>query len=340
LLVKWDALSFCNSLQMPERAVATKSWCALALLLVLLTACGRQEAGQAAAPSAAAGEDMVLIPAGPFLMGSSKRDEEDLQARYGFEKPLYVNERPPHRVDLPAFLMDRHEVTNGAFKVFVRQTGYPEPPVWIQNGYNVYDEKLRGAHVSNLRWIASDYFQLDRDTRAMDKEQLLAALFEVQHQRDVLPVTGVSWFDADNFCRWRGKRLPSEAEWEKAARGADGREFPWGDEWQPEWTNTGAAAPGAEAVMAVGSFPRDRSPYGIMEMGGNVSEWVADRYAPYPGSELRLDEAERAHRVVRGGGAGVGHYSLSLFFRSARRAHAEPAMRSTDVGFRCARDAN
>ena len=71
-----------------------------------------------------------------------------------------------------------------------------------------------------------------------------------------------------------------------------------------------------------------------------VSEWVVERYAPYPGSELQLDKAERAHRVVRGGGAGVGHYSLSLFFRSARRAHAEPAMRSTDVGFRCARDAD
>ncbi len=294
--------------------------------------------GQAGAADGVAGE-MVLIPAGSFLMGSDKRDEAGLQARYGFEKPLYVNEHPPHVVELPAFYLDRYEVTNAAFKAFVRATGYPEPPLWIQNGYNVYDEKLRGAHVSNLRWIASDYFRLDRDTRRMDKAQLLAALFEVQRRRDVLPVTGVSWFDAQRFCQWQGKRLPREAEWEKAARGVEGREFPWADEWRPQWTNTGAMAESAEAVMAVGSFPRDRSPYVVMDMGGNVSEWVADRYAPYPGSGLRLSAAERAQRVVRGGGAGVGHYSLSLFFRSARRAHADPAMRSTDVGFRCARDA-
>ncbi len=312
-------------------------------LLLILTAggCGREGPGEAVATAVerASAEGMVLIPAGPFVMGSDKRDTEGLQARYGFEKTLYVNEHPPHRVDLPSFFIDRHEVTNAAFKAFVRQAGYPEPPVWIQNGYNVYDEKLRAAHVSNLRWIASDYFQLDLDTRTMEKEALLEALFEVQRYRDTLPVTGVTWFDAQNFCRWQGKRLPTEAEWEKAARGEDGREFPWGDEWRPEWTNTGAASEGPEAVMPVGSFPRDRSPYGVMDMGGNVSEWVADHYAPYPGSTLVLDPAEREHRVVRGGGAGVGHYSLSLFFRSARRAHADPAMRSTDVGFRCAMDA-
>ncbi|HHH36771.1 MAG TPA: hypothetical protein ENK48_08110 [Gammaproteobacteria bacterium] len=285
------------------------------------------------------GDDMVRVPAGPFLMGSDRRDREGLQARYGFEKPLYVNEHPPHEVDLPAFYIDRFEVTNGAFKVFVRQTGYPEPPVWIQNGYNVYDEKLRTAHVSNLRWIARDYFHIDRDPARMDKPALLEALFAIQRQRDALPVTGVSWFDARSYCRWAGKRLPTEAEWEKAARGTDGREFPWGNEWHAEWTNTGATAEGEEAVMAVGSFPRDRSPYGVMDMAGNVSEWVADFYAPYPGAALRLDAHERRQRVVRGGGAGVGHYSLSLFFRSARRAHADPEMRSTDVGFRCARDA-
>lgn len=319
-------------------------WCCvgLFLLLAVLGGCERQAPQQAAAGGGTAVtapvEGMVLVPAGPFIMGSNKRDTEGLQARYGFEKPLYVNEHPAHRVVLPAFYIDRFEVTNAEFKEFVRRTAYPELPGWIQNGYNVYDEKLRSAHVSNLRWIARDYFQIDRDPERMDKEALLAALFEIQRHRDRLPVTGVTWYDADNYCRWRGKRLPTEAEWEKAARGTDGREFPWGDEWRPDWTNTGALAEGPEAVMPVGSFPQDRSPYGVMDLGGNVSEWVADRYAPYPGSDLVLAPGEHAHRVVKGGGAGVGHYSLSVFFRSARRAHADPGRRSTDVGFRCALD--
>ena len=295
--------------------------------------------GGVVAAAAVAQDEMVLIPAGEFVMGSNRRDDKGYQERYGFEKPLFVNERPEHRRYLDAFFIDRFEVTNGAFKAFTRATDYPEPMAWIQNGYNVRDDKLRTAHVSNLRWIARDYFHLDRDTSTMDKESLLEALFEIQRYRDRLPVSSVSWYDADNFCRWQGKRLPTEAEWEKAARGPNGNEYPWGNEWRLEKANTGDGIDSDEVVMPPGSFPQDRSYYGVQDMGGNVSEWVADFYRPYPGSALEISARERRHRVVRGGGAGTGHYALSLFFRSPRRAHADPEMRSTDVGFRCARDA-
>jgi len=294
--------------------------------------------GGAVAGAPAGLGEMVLIPAGEFVMGGDRRDDQGYQERYGFEKPLFVNERPEHRRHLDAFLIDKYEVTNAEFKAFTRATDYPEPMAWIQNGYNVRDDKLRSAHVSNLRWIARDYFHLDRDTSRMEKPALLAALFEIQRRRDRLPVSSVSWYDADNFCRWQGKRLPTEAEWEKAARGPNGNEYPWGNEWRLEKANTGDGIDSEEVVMPPGSFPGDRSYYGVQDMGGNVSEWVADFYRPYPGSDLTVSAQESRHRVVRGGGAGTGHYALSLFFRSPRRAHADPEMRSTDVGFRCARD--
>ncbi len=291
-------------------------------------------AGLAAAPDPARAPSVAIpetvpIPGGAFVRGSNRAEREAAyrldESAYGHsitrEQRWYENEGPRRIAMTDPFRITRTPITNRQYAPFVRETGHPAPDVdaatWASYGL-IHPWARTRRHA----W---------RDGRPPPG-------------REDHPVVLVSWEDARAYARWLGRRtgdrwrLPREAEWEKAARGSEGRAFPWGDEWRPQWTNTGATAPGAEAVMAVGSFPRDRSPYGVMDMGGNVSEWVADHYAPYPGSELRLDEAERAHRVVRGGGAGVGHYSLSLFFRSARRAHADPAMRSTDVGFRCARD--
>lgn len=280
---------------------------------------------------------MARIPAGAFVMGSDRVDAEGLQARYGFTRPLFVNEHPEHRVHLGAYYIDIYEVTNAEYKEFVLQTGYPEPAAWVQNAYNVVDGKLETAHVDNLRWIAADYFQLDLDTTQMGKQELVETLLGVQRRRDRLPVSAVSWFDAYNYCDWRGKRLPTEAEWEKAARGADGAEYPWGNEWAPSITNTGDQVDAEDVLAPPGSYPEDVSVFGVYDLGGNVAEWVADWYRPYPGSDTGDQDFGDKHRVVRGGGAGLGHYALSVFFRSARRAHADPDTVSTDVGFRCAR---
>jgi len=281
---------------------------------------------------------MAYIPAGEFVMGSNAVDERNLAREYGFVEPLFLNEHPERRVYLDGFLLDVYEVTNADYKAFLRANGLPDPPHWIRNGYNVRESKLRGASVENLRWVAREYFEMDDDLDQWSREKLLQRLLTVQRERDRLPVVGVSWDDAYAYCLWQGKRLPTEAEWEKAARGPDGRVFPWGDEWHPDWANTGIDAAGNQVRVPGGRYAKDRSVYGVYDLAGNVSEWVADWYEPYPGSTFRSRGYGRIHKVIRGGGAGLGHYALSIFYRSARRGHAEPDAVSSDVGFRCAMD--
>jgi formylglycine-generating enzyme required for sulfatase activity len=284
-------------------------------------------------------EDMVLVPAGPFVMGSDKTDSEGLQQRYGLVKPLYLDEHPRHERTLPDYYIDKFEVSNLAYKQFVRAVNGREPFGWTQNGYNLYPERLAQTDLDALRWIGREYYKLDADTSAMDRAGLLRAMDERRKVLDRLPVAEVSWAEAAAYCRWKGKRLPTEAEWEKAARGTDGREFPWGNEWDVERINAGDNAPSDEGLAPIGSYEFSKSPYGAYDMAGNVWEWVQDEYRPYPGSDFTSPEFGPAKRVIRGGGGGIGHYSLSVFFRSAARQAADPGAASADVGFRCAKDA-
>lgn len=319
-------------------------------LLILLAACSKKDVSQqetSASRHAIVNTEMVLIPAGPFLMGSDKVDNGDLKQEYGLVDPLFLNEHPRHQVTLEAYLIDKYEVTNDEYKVFVNEMkeqnkrlggGYREPPSWVQNGYNAGDDRLRAMDVDTLRMVAAQYFKLDMDTTRMSKEALLDELLKVQRHRDRLPVTEVNWFDARDYCQWAGKRLPDEAEWEKAARGTDGQEYPWGDGWDGSKTNTGEQRDNDEAVMPVGSIPADKSPYGVFDMAGNVSEWVNNWFQAYPGSDYQHGAYGEVHKVVRGGGSGVGHYALSIFYRAARRNHADPTLMGTDLGFRCAQD--
>ena len=320
----------------------------LSVIFVILAGCENkspppqgvqvQDSHNASAKVVNLDDSMVLIPAGSFVMGSDKEDTEGLQAQYGFVDPLFVNEHPRHRAYVDAFLIGKYEVTNAEFKDFVKQTNYPDPVAWTQNGYNVSDDKLKTAHVDNLRWVATDYFDLDMDTHEMTKDDLVNALLKIQRERDVLPVTIINWYDAQNYCHWKGKRLPTEAEWEKAARGEQGLEYPWGNEWDPAKANTGNDENVDQPLVPVGAYKTDVSPYGVYGMGGNVSEWVSDWYLPYTGSTYKDKDFGEKEKVVRGGGAGTGHYALSIFFRSARRQHTVPTTLGTDVGFRCAQD--
>lgn len=312
----------------------------LALCALLLAACNDNGGASRHDAEPVPPSEMVYVPAGPFIMGSDKVDEAGKQEEYGLVKPLYLDEHPRHEVVLPAFWIDATEVTNAQYKAFVRARRVREPFQWTQNGYNLLPERLRATELKSLRWIASEYFKLDVDTRRAGREELLRLMLAAQALQDRLPVTAVTWAEANRYCHWAGKRLPTEAEWEKAARGTDGREFPWGNDWNDGLTNTGDNEEWGEGMAPVGYYPQNRSPYGAYDMAGNAWEWVADWYQPYPGSDYFVAEAfGEKNRVIRGGGGGMGHYALSLFFRSAMRGYAAPESENADVGFRCARDA-
>ena len=237
-------------------------------------------------------EGMVLIPAGEFLMGSDKIDPNPPKG-FVMLKPHYLDEHPARRLRLPAYSIDRYEVTNERYGRFVAATRRRPPPFWE------------------------------------------AASPPKGHEKD--PVTQVSWHDARAYCQWAGKRLPTEAEWEKAARGTDGREFPWGNTFDPAKANTGIT--GRDGPAPVGSFAAGKSPYGAHDMTGNVWEWVEDWYQPYPGGTAQSGYFGEKLKVVRGGGWEAGHHDSDNLYRAAYRFFAPPDAGLTDGGFRCAKDA-
>jgi len=282
---------------------------------------------------------MVLVPAGEFIRGSNKEDKEQMKERYGFTEPLFLDEHPEHKMTLPAFYIDTYEVSNGQFKEFILKTKRKLPYEWGHNGYGLTMDEASHMKLEQLRGIAADDFQLDMDTREMSREALMAEMEKANKARDVFPVTGIDWWYADQYCKWRGERLPTEAEWEKAARGPNGLEFPWGNEFNADTTNTGDNDEWEEGYAPVGSYPQNKSPYGAYDMGGNVWEWTESWYDAYPGNDYN-SQFYRQDKVIRGGGGGIGHYALSHFFRGATRQHADPRIATEDVGFRCVMDAH
>jgi len=201
------------------------------------------------------------------------------------------DERPPHTVFVDGFEIDKLEVTNEDFERFVAETGYVTAA-----------EK---ADETSWRYYAKD---------------------KPQH-----PVVKVTWNDAIAFCEWAGKRLPTEAEWEKAARGADARSYPWGNQWDAAKANGKEA--GNRATTAVGSFPAGASPYGVLDMAGNVSEWTSDWFKAYPGGDFYSPYFGEKYRVIRGG----GWFSDQNLVRTTERSASGVELANDDVGFRCAR---
>lgn len=146
------------------------------------------------------------------------------------------------------------------------------------------------------------------------------------------PVRGVSWYEADAYCLWLGKRLPTEFEWEKSARGRAGQIYTWGNKFQRENANFG------KTVLPGGQKKTDQSVFGNYDMNGNVSEWTASWYQPYPNSTYQDKNYGEKYRVIRGGAINKReHGFLEEFARLSFRNFGPPTHRSWDTGFRCAK---
>ncbi|MBI5237053.1 MAG: SUMF1/EgtB/PvdO family nonheme iron enzyme [Deltaproteobacteria bacterium] len=168
---------------------------------------------------------------------------------------------------------------------------------------------------------------------------------EYPPMRDKDPASDLTWHDANEYCKWAGKRLATEEEWEKAARGTDGRKFPWGDEWKKDMANTAEYSTARQilgdekythTVAETGTFRGDVSPYGVYDMAGNVMEWTSSWYKPYPGSDLKRDTFGEKLRVMRGGSWMTDALPFSFTFN---RHMSLPDAEDPHFGTRCAKDA-
>ena len=249
--------------------------------------------------------DFVYVPGGPFKMGDT----------FGDGLP---RERPAHVVDVDAFYIGKYEVTNGQWKKFRDDPMYEDVKLW-PNGRIVPKDQVGYWNDKNNHGGGTP-------------------------DSDDYPVIGVNWDSAVAYCNWisaktgRKYRLPTEAEWEKAARGADQRRYPWGNEIAPGDANF-VGAERFDTAMKGGSFAKDTSPYGAMDMAGNLMEWCSDWYQAnyYAVSPRRNPKGPAAgsYRVVKGGSFYLEPFDLRLYSRSA----AEPSFKEHRmIGFRAVRE--
>ncbi len=183
-----------------------------------------------------------------------------------------------------------------------------------------------------VRQVEVDGFFIDRTEVTVGEFRRFRPYYLALPGRESMPITSVTWADARAYCKSVGKRLPTEAEWEKACRGAEGLTYPWGDEVIPNVLNS--IETGLNGPAPVSSYRLGASPYGAVDMAGNVWEWTADWYAPYPGAAAQQPTKEfEKYRVIRGGSFAV----KGTVARCGNRFVSDPKLDSADIGFRCAR---
>jgi formylglycine-generating enzyme required for sulfatase activity len=248
---------------------------------------------------------MVRIAAGSYLLGS----EQGL-----------ADERPVHRVALREFWIDRHEVTNAEFAAFLEASRVPAGDARLRENTRAPERRT---------WVALD----DAESRISEAQ----GRFAVEPGYERHPVNEVTWSGARAYCSRRGARLPTEAEWEAAARGREGRSFPWGNE--PPTAQRAVFARRSNDTEAVGARPAGATPEGVHDLAGNVAEWTSTLYRPYP---YRADDGREnleapGERVTRGGDHVFDAAPEKL--RASFRAGFSRAIAAghRHIGFRCAK---
>jgi iron(II)-dependent oxidoreductase len=264
-------------------------------------------------------EEMVHVPGGPFVMGTDER-------AWALD-----NERGAHEVDLPGFYLDKTPVTNCAYTEFVEDGGYEKEELWDPQGW----EWIREERISTPKhWYQKEPHDWWTQRFGFDEPLCMDA-----------PVVHVSYYEADAYARWAGKRLPTEAEWEKAAswdpKEGTKRLYPWGEE--PPLSGGARANLDQLAFKPaeVGAYPEGASAYGSLGMIGDVWEWTASEFFGYPGfesfpypeySEIFFDDG---YMALRGGSWATRPGAIRNTFRN----WDFPIRRQLFVGFRCAKDA-
>ncbi|HAD07507.1 MAG TPA: hypothetical protein DCE76_10165 [Anaerolineaceae bacterium] len=302
---------------------------------------------------------MQAVAAGPFIFGSSREDPQAFPDEY----------TDPRQIDLPAFEIGRYPVTNAEFYWFIEAGGYDQPRWWDEEGW-IWRQGGPQAHAAAIEqlmkfrsWLQqqdldqiagyynwtklykdywADMIRLDNQAARQRAEQAFSRPFDRPAFWDdaglsawARPVVGVNWYEARAYCRWlsalsrRTYELPPEKCWEKAARGVDGRTYPWKGGFDKNRCNTVESQ--IYTTTPVGLYAEGSSPFGLFDVAGNVWEWCADFYRPYPGGDPEaIPEEVRNLRVVRGG-------SWSVHQRNARCAFRywdEPVYFDNDFGFR------
>jgi iron(II)-dependent oxidoreductase len=247
-------------------------------------------------------DTMIFIPSGEFTMGSN-------------EKECQCNDYPVHKLTLDGCFIDKFEVSNALFKRFIDAGGYCDSTLWTPEG-----------------WLFRNRNQLNFPKFWNDEN------FGIKYPNK--PVVGVSWYEAYAYAKWAKKRLPTEAEWERAGRGTDKRLYPWGND-KPDETRCNFGYIYGNTLSGttkdIGSYEDGKSADGLYDMAGNVSEWCSDwfdiNYYSYSPNENPQGPPIGEFKCVRGG----SWFYYARFMRVAARDFAEPSTRTNIIGFRCAK---